>query len=106
MTKRVGAILGSSDREVSLLGYGVYESDEVPHGAVGAIAEMLVNEKAKNPKIVLDNGKIVWGCECWWGPEGDVGARIARWERDGYEIVNVDIDEVREAFLSPPEESA
>lgn len=22
-----------------------------------------------NPKIELDNGKTVWGIECWWGPE-------------------------------------
>lgn len=22
-----------------------------------------------NPKIELDNGDIVWGYQCWWGPE-------------------------------------
>lgn len=21
-----------------------------------------------NPKIVLDNGDVVWGFQCWWGP--------------------------------------
>lgn len=21
------------------------------------------------PKIVLDDGQVVWGAECWWGPE-------------------------------------
>lgn len=20
----------------------------------------------KNPKITLDDGSIIWGCECWW----------------------------------------
>ncbi len=102
--KRVGAILGSGKGEVSFLGYGVYEADETPYGAVGALAEMLIYTKAKNPKIVLDSGKTVWGCECWWGPEGDVKKRLARWREDGYEIVGVDIEEIREAFLSPRSE--
>jgi hypothetical protein len=22
----------------------------------------------RNPKIVLEGGGVVWGCECWWGP--------------------------------------
>lgn len=22
----------------------------------------------KNPRITLDNGEIIWGMECWWGP--------------------------------------
>lgn len=31
----------------------------------------------RNPKIRLDDGREVWGCECWWGPE-------ANFKRDGY----------------------
>ena len=23
----------------------------------------------EDPKIILDDGEVVWGCECWWGPE-------------------------------------
>lgn len=30
---------------------------------------------SKNPRIDLDNGKTVWGMECWWGPEDAVRAR-------------------------------
>lgn len=26
----------------------------------------------KNPKIELDNGQIVWGYQCWWGPESEL----------------------------------
>lgn len=22
----------------------------------------------RNPCIVLDDGRVVWGCQCWWGP--------------------------------------
>lgn len=24
------------------------------------------NKNHKNPKITLDDGKVIWGCECWW----------------------------------------
>lgn len=26
-----------------------------------------LHELSLNPKIVLDGGGVVWGCECWWG---------------------------------------
>jgi hypothetical protein len=29
-----------------------------------------------NPKSLLDSGKVVWGCECWWGPEDQVKASV------------------------------
>lgn len=28
----------------------------------------------KNPKIRLDDGREVWGCECWWGSAEDFKA--------------------------------
>lgn len=62
---RVGAILSANDQVVNLLGYGVYVGDEV-HPGLGR----------PNPKIVLDNGDVVWGCECWWGPEGRIRQAI------------------------------
>jgi hypothetical protein len=33
-----------------------------------------------NPKIVLDNGETVWGCECWWGPEDKIKNMIGERE--------------------------
>ena len=27
---------------------------------------------ALNPRIVLDDGSILWGCECWWEPVEEV----------------------------------
>ena len=30
----------------------------------------------KNPKIRLDSGEVVWGYECWWGPEEKVTETI------------------------------
>jgi hypothetical protein len=31
----------------------------------------LVHEMSLNPKIVLDDGGVVWGYECWWGEAAD-----------------------------------
>ena len=61
---RVGALLGSKDGVVELLGYGVYEGKhKLPEEAAG------FNFGQENPRIRLDNGDIIWGCECWWGEE-------------------------------------
>ncbi|QGZ53306.1 hypothetical protein GPZ77_34310 (plasmid) [Streptomyces sp. QHH-9511] len=29
----------------------------------------LLEEMDKNPRLDLDGGGVVWGCECWWMPE-------------------------------------
>lgn len=29
-----------------------------------------------NPKIVLDSGEVIWGCECWWGNEKEIQPKI------------------------------
>jgi hypothetical protein len=70
---RIGAIASSNKDEVRLFGYGVYEGDEVPpQDVVGPFGIM----SRPNPKLKLDNGDVVWGCECWWGPEDKVKASI------------------------------
>jgi hypothetical protein len=103
--ERVGAILGTKDKVVELLGYGIYEGDFDPDNptkdspqAVGFVAEISRRDGRVNPRIRLDNGKIVWGCECWWGSENAVKARLSQWEAAGYSITNVDIDEVRKPY--------
>jgi hypothetical protein len=42
------------------------EPDEVPEGGV-------VRRMNNNPKIVLDNGQTVYGCQVWWEPIEDDG---------------------------------
>jgi hypothetical protein len=74
---RVGAILSSDKDSVNLFGYGTYQGDEIPdESCAGFMAAILRDAKHANPKIVLDDGTIVWGCECWWGPEEKVKADI------------------------------
>jgi hypothetical protein len=96
MTKirdRVGAILRADQERVELIGYGVYAGDEVPHEGVAGMGAMLREMNRPNPKILLDSGKDVFGCECWWGSEEKVKKMIG--ER---KVVEVDIDEVRSVF--------
>jgi hypothetical protein len=87
---RVYAVLSATTDEVSLLGFGLYVGDEVPPAPMGAVRSIfrattweefdrIAAEDAgtspnpaarpKNPKIVLDDGDVVWGAECWWGLE-------------------------------------
>ena len=68
-------------------GYGVYEGDfEIPCAELGMRqrefdvwidglkAEDIVPENyvLKNPRITLDDGRLVWGAQCWWAPEDEV----------------------------------
>lgn len=84
---RVFAVLDADDKTVRLLGFGTYAGDEVPPAPVGMHrlfgdtweewAKGMASEgvpdplrcRPTNPKIVLDDGEVVWGAECWWGPE-------------------------------------
>lgn len=65
---RVGAILSKDGDTVEFFGYGVYLGDEIPPHNVGG----RLLSGAKNPKIRLDDGTIVWGLECWWGSEAEI----------------------------------
>lgn len=69
---RVGAILSADENEVHLLGYGTYQGDEIPPPGIKFVGIDLHELGHSNPKILLDNGKVVWGCECWWGSEEQV----------------------------------
>jgi len=70
INQRVGAILKANDKEVHLLGYGVYEGDHVPENG------WLHEAGIPNPRIKLDNGGYVYGYQCWWGGEDQVKKSI------------------------------
>lgn len=107
---RVAAILKADKTTVYLLGYGTYDGDferpedmgitpdearellvgeDVVEDIDGEALDLVVAAFNKNPRITLDSGDIVWGCECWWGPEHDL--REA-WERLGQQVVMVTLD--------------
>ena len=39
-----------------------------------------------NPKIKLDSGEIIWGCQCWWGAVEKMKENF-----EGFEFRNVDL---------------
>jgi hypothetical protein len=85
---RVTAIFSAKEGVVRSFGDGVYAGDFVLPPEVGGF-----NFGQKNPRIDLDSGKTVWGCESWWGPCETVKARFpADWKWE-----TVDIDESRKA---------
>ena len=61
-----------------------HPNDAIEEDTIAEIAESLL----KNPRIKLDNGKTVWGCQCWWGPEEQLEEQYG-----DREIIFVDIDE-------------
>lgn len=83
---KVVAIRDITDGVVTLYGYGTYVGNELPpiyEAEVGAMIEVLAEEQELgaedsetlegvansilgNPKIVLDDGGVVWGYQCWW----------------------------------------
>lgn len=63
---RVGAIRNADKETVYLYGYGEYIGDTAPTRG------FLSNTGLKNPTIKLDNGQIIYGCECWWSGENKI----------------------------------
>ena len=70
---RVGAFHSCSDSVLLLLGYGVYEGEETPP------MDILMPEVGQPalvglrlPKLALDDGTVLWGCEVWWETESYV----------------------------------
>lgn len=113
LKRRVGAFLGADDEPCNatvkgrfiryngtmrFLGYGTLEKSEVPEKAVGVWAEVARRTKVKSPTILLDSGKKVYGCECYWAGEGVIKKTLDTYSRNRYNIVTVDIDEVRKDF--------
>jgi hypothetical protein len=89
---RVMAVCGEDPGKgiVEVFGCGVYEGEFIPVEAVGVIGRLLRDNKRTNPRIRLDNGGVVYGCECWWGPIEKVQKRLA-----GKKCVEVRIEDKR-----------
>jgi hypothetical protein len=89
---RVGAICGNKDGVIEVFGYGVYEGDHVPPEEAGGF-----NLGIPNPRIKLDNGDTVYGCECWWGPEEEIKKKLV-----GHQTRIVRIDDKRNKVDKTP----
>lgn len=85
---RVGAIMSAEGNTVRLFGYGVYEGDFIPDEKIAAFP-------FPNPKIVLDSNEIIYGFECWWGPEAAIKEYCKKFDL----VEQVSITEHRASFL-------
>ena len=87
--------------DVFSFGEGTYLGDEVPpeDSPEGSTREMLRSLGMANPKIQLDNGKVVWGCECWWGEAAETKEQY-----NGYTWHEVNIEEERLAQVPDPDD--
>lgn len=83
---RVGAVSHTSEDTIYIFGFGVYEGDHVPPKDAGGF-----NLGIPNPRIKLDDGKIVWGCECWWGDEEALKKSLEKYQK----VEFIDIEEAR-----------
>jgi len=93
--KRVGAFLLKNYDTILFLGYGELVGEEIPVEAVGWIADCLKKERVKNPKIVLDDGNVVYGCECWWVAEEKMKHVI----RGAPKVEKVNINNIRKNLI-------
>jgi hypothetical protein len=96
---RVGAICGKSDdgSQVLFFGYGIYQGEEIPGPEVlGPMGIKLHDLEIRNPKILLDSGEIVWGCECWWASEATIRESLEAWGSEGIIAKPITPSEYRE----------
>lgn len=95
--ERVGAIHHSTSSHLYFLGYGVYEGEQLPvaDGNESSLATVMARLNMKNPRIKLDNGDVVWGMECWWGPEDYIKRTLESAAADGRIITDVRIADMR-----------
>lgn len=66
---RVAAICSATEEKAIIFGKGTYIGDQVPPKGIGEFTDLLNEAGITNPTIKLDDGNLVYGCECWWGPE-------------------------------------
>lgn len=64
---RIGAIQSADSKTVYAFGFGTYQGEEIPPDDVPGPFGRLGLLGIPNPKLVMDDGTVVWGCESWWG---------------------------------------
>ncbi len=61
--ERVGAVMSATKTHVKLFGFGTYIGDRVPEPGVTMMGIDMHELGIPNPRIELDNGDLVVGCE-------------------------------------------
>lgn len=96
---RVAAVcIDDQGCKIYLYGAGIYVGDEIPTDSPNPVAQFCVRSRFTNPKIQLDDGKIIYGCECCWDSELNVTNMVCRLTKAGYEVIHANIDKERQAI--------
>jgi hypothetical protein len=82
---RVVAIRSANNGVVKYFGIGYYVGDFpiYPSVAGDGWASCILNQR-DIPCVALEDGNIIWGCECWWGCEKEAKKRFGKdwkWEK-------------------------
>jgi hypothetical protein len=89
--ERVGAICGRDEenKTVWFFGYGVYMNESIPtdhvFGPFGPASQLGMS----SPRIRLDSGDDVWGCECWFSSQETVAKMLEAAKDQGYEVKEI-----------------
>ncbi|WP_157874555.1 hypothetical protein [Streptomyces sp. AcH 505] len=62
------------EADLELVEYRRIRAEREAHRASMTVDEQVVELLAQmdlNPRLDLDGGGTVWGCECWWMPEAE-----------------------------------
>ena len=108
---RVGVFHSMTEKTLALLGYGVYEGEEIPPDDILSTEGPPAIVGMPIPKLRLDDGTVVWGCEVWWNDEANVKAMeegrqivkpklasIRKHAQDAWKKANEDLDAEEEAL--------
>lgn len=82
---RVGALVEANEESgVQFLGYGTYRGLRLPPREIChmGVPWRLEHGDVKIPRIVLDNGDTIWGCEVHWATENEMRELIRFYERE------------------------
>ena len=74
---RIGALWTVYKHRATIFGFGTYQGDEIP--PAGVFSQFGPADLLRVPiaKLVMDDGTVVWGCECHWTTEWGVKEEIA-----------------------------
>ena len=88
---RVGAIKGFDKDTLRVFGFGEFIGEEIPPSDSIGYSKIMYSGQQKDRKILLDNGNVIYGGECWLFDELEVRKSMKEYEHVEY----VDIKEYR-----------
>lgn len=91
--QRVYAVRNEDEENVYLYGYGEYIGNQPSEDDLTMdtpFGPQTMPKGTPNPQIKLDDGSVLWGYECWWGPEKGFSSKFG-----DKKVVTVSIAESR-----------